>query len=79
MFTFLDSGLSASPYYQEVLERVKQGETFLDLGCCFGQELRVLVSCYVVALFERLEIRVDNSDLSRLLMAPHRKTFMAPI
>jgi len=42
MFTFLDSGLSASPYYQEVLERVKQGETFLELGCCFGQELRVL-------------------------------------
>ncbi|KAN0075615.1 hypothetical protein V8E54_006885 [Elaphomyces granulatus] len=42
MFRFLKSGLSASPYYQEVLERVKQGETFLDLGCCFGQELRVL-------------------------------------
>jgi len=29
--------------YQEVLERVKQGEKFLDLGCCFGQEIRKLV------------------------------------
>jgi len=42
MFTFLKSGISTSPYYREVLERVKQGETFLDLGCGFGQELRVL-------------------------------------
>lgn len=30
--------------YPEVLERVKHGEKFLDLGCCFGQELRQLVA-----------------------------------
>lgn len=42
MFMFLNPGLSFSPYYQEVLGRIKQGETFLELGCCFGQELRVL-------------------------------------
>jgi SAM-dependent methyltransferase len=29
--------------YQEVRERVKRGEKFLDLGCCFGQEIRKLV------------------------------------
>lgn len=32
------------PYYDEVLSRVKNGEKLLDLGCCFGQELRKLVS-----------------------------------
>jgi SAM-dependent methyltransferase len=26
-----------------VLERVRAGETFLDLGCCFGQDIRKLV------------------------------------
>jgi SAM-dependent methyltransferase len=30
--------------YPEILERVKHGEKFLDLGCCFGQELRKLVA-----------------------------------
>jgi SAM-dependent methyltransferase len=29
--------------YDEILERVKSGESFLDLGCCFGQEIRQLV------------------------------------
>lgn len=29
--------------YPEILERVKGGEKFLDLGCCFGQEIRKLV------------------------------------
>lgn len=29
--------------YQEVLERIKHGEKFLDLSCCFGQEIRKLV------------------------------------
>ncbi|KAM0520714.1 hypothetical protein ACHAPE_003112 [Trichoderma viride] len=29
--------------YQEVLERVRNGENFMDLGCCFGQEIRQLV------------------------------------
>jgi len=29
--------------YQDVLERVKRGEKLLDLGCCFGQEIRQLV------------------------------------
>lgn len=32
-----------SPIYPEVLSRVRQGQTFLDLGCCFGQDIRKLV------------------------------------
>lgn len=33
-----------SPYYETLLSRLKTGnETLLDLGCCFGQEIRKLV------------------------------------
>jgi SAM-dependent methyltransferase len=31
------------PSYPKVLERLKSGAVFLDLGCCFGQEIRDLV------------------------------------
>lgn len=40
---FLNFKLCAQPQYSEVLSRLQQGEKFLDLGCCFGQELRRLV------------------------------------
>jgi hypothetical protein len=43
MYRFLNFGLPATSAYGEVLERVKRGESLLDLGCCFGQELRRLV------------------------------------
>lgn len=43
MYQFLDLSLMTTDVYQEVLERVKHGENFLDLGCCFGQEIRQLV------------------------------------
>jgi SAM-dependent methyltransferase len=37
--------MSHVPYYPTILERLKTGEqNFLDLGCCFGQELRKLVA-----------------------------------
>ncbi|KAH8794173.1 hypothetical protein BGZ57DRAFT_983441 [Hyaloscypha finlandica] len=40
-FRFLDLAISLSPDYPAVLQRLKSGnENFLDLGCCFGQELR---------------------------------------
>lgn len=35
--------LSQSPRYGEVLQRLGKGDTLLDIGCCFGQELRKLV------------------------------------
>ncbi|KAK4646999.1 uncharacterized protein QC761_0024760 [Podospora bellae-mahoneyi] len=43
VFRFLDFPACLSPAYPEVLERVRAGETFLDLGCCFGQDIRKLV------------------------------------
>ncbi len=43
MFQFMDLSIMTTNVYPEVLERVKQGENFLDLGCCFGQEIRQLV------------------------------------
>jgi len=44
-FRFLDLGISLNPYYALVLARLKTGnENFLDLGCCFGQELRKLAA-----------------------------------
>ncbi|PVH81111.1 hypothetical protein DL98DRAFT_417427 [Cadophora sp. DSE1049] len=40
-FRFLDLAITSSPSYPIILQRLKSGtETFLDLGCCFGQELR---------------------------------------
>ncbi|KUI67393.1 hypothetical protein VM1G_03343 [Cytospora mali] len=43
VFRFLDLPACLSPVYPEVLSRVRAGETFLDLGCCFGQDIRKLV------------------------------------
>lgn len=40
---FLALSLSQHPAYTEVLQRLKNGQTFLELGCCFGQEIRKLV------------------------------------
>ncbi|KAF2823436.1 hypothetical protein CC86DRAFT_422289 [Ophiobolus disseminans] len=43
VFRFLDFPACLSPVYEEVLGRVSAGETLLDLGCCFGQDIRKLV------------------------------------
>jgi hypothetical protein len=43
MYRFLNFGLPMTGAYDEVLARVGQGQSLLDLGCCFGQELRRLV------------------------------------
>ncbi|KAI9827480.1 MAG: hypothetical protein M1832_004830 [Thelocarpon impressellum] len=44
LFRFLDLGISSTPSYAEIIERLKSGQTLLDIGCCFGQEIRKLVS-----------------------------------
>ncbi|KAH8693712.1 hypothetical protein BGW36DRAFT_301111 [Talaromyces proteolyticus] len=41
-FRFLQLSLVETIHYNEILQRVKAGEKFLDAGCCFGQELRQL-------------------------------------
>ncbi|EIT81835.1 hypothetical protein AO1008_08037 [Aspergillus oryzae 100-8] len=43
VFRFLDFGAHLSPIYPEVIQRLRAGQTFLDLGCCFGQDIRKLV------------------------------------
>ena len=32
------------PFYTELLERLKAGASILDLGCCFGQDLRYMAA-----------------------------------
>ncbi|KAE8376141.1 hypothetical protein BDV26DRAFT_294371 [Aspergillus bertholletiae] len=43
MFWFLDFDLSRSPQYAQVLELLKSGALFIDLGCGVGQDIRRLV------------------------------------
>ncbi|EMC91143.1 hypothetical protein BAUCODRAFT_80619 [Baudoinia panamericana UAMH 10762] len=44
-FRFLDLNLPTMPQYPEILSRLHppNNHTLLDLGCCFGQELRRLI------------------------------------
>ena len=43
-YRFLDLSVSYLPAYKEIVSRLKtENNTLLDLGCCFGQDLRRLV------------------------------------
>ncbi|KAG8994877.1 hypothetical protein FRB94_009626 [Tulasnella sp. JGI-2019a] len=43
-FRFLTPGIDdGSPRYMQVIERIKQGQKLLDMGMCFGQDIRKLV------------------------------------
>ncbi|OAA74900.1 hypothetical protein LEL_06888 [Akanthomyces lecanii RCEF 1005] len=44
MVKFLDIEVSKTPCYSEILQRLtSSGATYLEVGCCFGQELRQLI------------------------------------
>ncbi|KAF2202498.1 hypothetical protein GQ43DRAFT_448053 [Delitschia confertaspora ATCC 74209] len=43
-FRFLSLSLKQMTEYPEILQRIKQGAKLLDMGCCFGQEIRQLVA-----------------------------------
>jgi SAM-dependent methyltransferase len=43
LFRFMNLSMYRLPVYPMILERLKAGEVFLDLGCCFGQEIRDIV------------------------------------
>jgi hypothetical protein len=43
MYRFLDLSIVHTEVYSEVIQRLKGGGKLLDLGCCFGQEIRQLV------------------------------------
>ena len=32
------------PYYQDIITRLKTGDSILDIGCCFGQDLRYMAA-----------------------------------
>ncbi|PYH92567.1 methyltransferase domain-containing protein [Aspergillus ellipticus CBS 707.79] len=56
-FRFLDITICKSPAYPEILSRLKDSDTFLDLGCAMGQDIRHLV-------FEGVtQERIFGSDL----------------
>ncbi|GAB1194174.1 hypothetical protein APSETT444_003415 [Aspergillus pseudonomiae] len=42
LVTFLDLELSQSPAYARIVNRIKQGALFIDLGCGLGQDIRRL-------------------------------------
>ena len=41
---FLLPSITCFPAYSQFVARTKAGATVLDLGCCFGQDLRRLVA-----------------------------------
>ncbi|KAJ5088007.1 hypothetical protein N7456_011623 [Penicillium angulare] len=43
MFLFLRLDLSCSPVYQKILEEIRAGSFFLDMGCGLGQDIRRLI------------------------------------
>lgn len=44
MFGFLTLNMPYMPEYEEILVRLQTGDQkFIDVGCCFGQEIRKLV------------------------------------
>ncbi|KAF2122769.1 hypothetical protein BDV96DRAFT_639336 [Lophiotrema nucula] len=40
---FLELSITQSKYYQDILQRIKDGDPYLDVGCCVGQDIRKLV------------------------------------
>lgn len=44
LWSFLHFSIKTNPLYQEILEKcIYKGATFIDFGCCLGQEIRQLV------------------------------------
>lgn len=43
-YSFLEFSIGKAPHYETILARLKNGATLLDMGCCFGQDIRKLVS-----------------------------------
>jgi SAM-dependent methyltransferase len=43
LYKFVDFGIGDTEQYPTVLTRVKNGENFLDVGCCFGHAIRKMI------------------------------------
>lgn len=61
-FRFIDLTLSRSPSYPHILQLLKAGGNLLDLGCCFGQDLKKLIH--------------DGAPASSLFVADLRSEFI---
>lgn len=44
MFRFVNLSLRTLPLYHTIISRLQDGQTFLDLGCCLGTEIRQLIA-----------------------------------
>jgi len=75
MYRFLDLSILQSKVYPEVVKRLKGGEKLLDLGCCFGQEIRQLVIMVQV----KNEFLNANFLYDRFQMAFRQKIFTGRI
>ncbi|KAH8697260.1 hypothetical protein BGW36DRAFT_427226 [Talaromyces proteolyticus] len=42
-FRFIELSLCDMPLYPTILQRIQNGGVFVDVGCCFGQDIRKLV------------------------------------
>ncbi|KAK3672949.1 hypothetical protein LTR78_007059 [Recurvomyces mirabilis] len=42
-WAFIRFGILKDPVYPSIVERLQDGQTLLDLACCFGQDMRKLV------------------------------------
>ncbi|WPH01800.1 Hypothetical protein R9X50_00465300 [Acrodontium crateriforme] len=61
-YFFLNQTIALSPTYSHVLERVKAGDKLLDLGCCFGQDVRKFVFAGAPAQ------NITTTDLEQLFL-----------
>jgi hypothetical protein len=70
LFRFLDFSIRKSPVYDEVLQRVKNGQKFLDMGCCFAQDIRALVITAQKLIIAQLTLSIR----SRTALPPKTRT-----
>lgn len=64
-FRFVDLALRNQPSYVAIISRLKNGDTLLDVGCCFAQDLRQLVHDGVPSSqLHGLEIQKEFIDLA---------------
>jgi len=62
LFAFTYPSIQRTPKYAEILDRIKNGQQYLDLGCGFGQNIRKLVFDGAPAA------NITGADLSQTLI-----------
>jgi len=76
-FYFVEFTFANQPGYPEALRKLKQGGSLLDVGCCFGQDLRKLVADGAPAAnLYGIDLRPEFAELGYELFLD-RETFLA--